>query len=88
MGRRKARANLRKHGIAFGAACEVFFDPFVQVVERYEKDGEMRQTAVGMTTAWQLLLVAFVIREEDVRLLSARKPTASERKRHEAGKTP
>jgi len=84
----KARVNLRKHRVAFEVACEVFFDPFIQVVEQYEKDGELRQAAMGMTTALQLVFVAFVLRTQDIRLISARKPTTSERKRYEAGETP
>lgn len=84
----KARANLRKHGVSFEAACEVFFDPFVQMVEQYEKDGELRQAARGMTASWQVLYVAFALRADDIRLISARKSTASERKRYEAGEAP
>ncbi len=28
---RKALSNLKGHGVSFEAACEIFFDPFVQV---------------------------------------------------------
>jgi uncharacterized DUF497 family protein len=29
----KAKANFKKHGIQFEQACEVFFDPFVRLVD-------------------------------------------------------
>ena len=29
----KADVNVRKHGVSFHAACEVFFDPFVRIVD-------------------------------------------------------
>ena len=29
----KATTNLRKHGIAFETACEVFFDPFLRMLD-------------------------------------------------------
>lgn len=29
----KARANLREHGLSFETACEVFFDPFVRLID-------------------------------------------------------
>jgi uncharacterized DUF497 family protein len=29
----KADTNVQKHGVSFHAACEVFFDPFVTIVD-------------------------------------------------------
>ena len=29
----KADANVQKHGVSFHAACEVFFDPFVRIMD-------------------------------------------------------
>jgi uncharacterized DUF497 family protein len=29
----KAKVNLRKHGVSFETACEVFFDPFVRLID-------------------------------------------------------
>jgi hypothetical protein len=83
----KARANLRKHGVTFETAAEVFFDPFIRVVGDSDKNGEVRQTAIGLTRGWQLLRVTYVLRAVDIRLVSARKPTRSERKLYETDKT-
>jgi uncharacterized DUF497 family protein len=38
----KARANLRKHGVSFESAKEVFEDPNHVVTENYFRDDEQR----------------------------------------------
>ena len=43
----KARRNLAKHGVSFEKAKQVFFDPFLIVVEDCEIDGEIRYQAIG-----------------------------------------
>lgn len=52
----KAASNIRKHGVSFETACEIFHDPFVQVVDG-EKiiDHEVREAAIGMTVDWRLV---------------------------------
>jgi uncharacterized protein len=80
----KAAINRRRHpGISFEMACEVFHDPFVQVVDEEMVDDEVREVAVGLTISWQLLYVVYVMRQEVVRIISAREVTAAERKRYE-----
>lgn len=79
----KASANLHKHGLTFETACEVFHDPFVQVVDEEVVDGEVREAVVGMTVDWRLAYVVYVFREEAVRIISARLVTKAERKRYE-----
>jgi len=37
--RRKATANLRKHGVGFETACEVFSDPFVRWIDSEVVEG-------------------------------------------------
>jgi uncharacterized DUF497 family protein len=34
----KSETNLHKHGIAFENACEVFFDPFLRMMEPDRRD--------------------------------------------------
>ena len=48
---RKALANIRRHGVAFETAAEVFLDPFLQVVEIQEEEDEEREAVIGMTIA-------------------------------------
>lgn len=81
---RKADTNFQKHGLSFEAACEAFFDPFIRVVDVEDVDEESRESIIGMTVAWRLLYVVYIIRnEEKFRIISARPVTKSERKRYE-----
>ena len=76
---KKARVNIDKHSIAFENAANVFFDPFLRIVES-GLDGEARDTVVGMDKQWNLLFVVHVIFEHDwIRIISARKATRTER---------
>jgi len=81
--REKAKLNLRKHGIAFETACEVFLDPFICLIATDVVRGEERETAIGMTGDWRLLRVTYVFRSQLVRLISARSVTIKERKNYE-----
>jgi uncharacterized DUF497 family protein len=80
---RKALANLKKHGVAFEKACEVFFDPFLRPSSPEVRNGEERQRVTGLTADWQLLIVAFTLLEDSVRIISARKAPPLERQRYE-----
>lgn len=82
---RKALLNQRKHGIPFEIACEVFFDPFIRTEGPERWEAEERLDAIGLTEEWQCLHVTFVLREESVRIVSARPATRRERGRYEAG---
>jgi uncharacterized protein len=79
--RPKARGNLRKHGVTFETAKQVFFDPHLIVVEDCEVQSEMRYHALGYAGP-DLLLVVHVDRSEAdreiIHIISARKATAHE----------
>ncbi len=80
----KAIANLHKHDLSFESACEAFFDPFLVVLEDVESVGEeLREKLIGMTRDWRIVLVVYVMREDRVRLISARDTTSMERKQYE-----
>ena len=79
----KAAANLKKHGIDFELACEVFFDPFVNILDATPEE-EAREAALGFTEDWTLLFVVHVVREKDViRIISARRATRAQRRLYE-----
>ncbi len=79
----KAAANLRKHGVSFEKACEVFFDPFLRLADA-GGEGEAREAAIGLTEDWTLLFVVHIVRQPGaIRIISARPATAVERKRYE-----
>jgi len=90
---KKAASNLRKHGVAFEDAAQVFKDPLcASAVERIENTQQRWQT-VGAFKDEVLLTVAHTVAvEEDegetaeiIRIISARRATRIERKRYEHG---
>jgi hypothetical protein len=80
----KAQINPSKHeGITFHQAAEVFFDPFLVVIDA-SRNNEVRDAVTGMDTRWNLLYVVHIEREESViRIISARKATRQEQKEYE-----
>ena len=76
----KARPNSRKHeGITFEQAAEVFFDPFLRVVDARRED-EARDAVIGYDSHGRLLFVVHIEFEgEHIRIISARKATQNER---------
>lgn len=76
----KHLSNLRKHGIDFIDAVEVFNDPQLAFEEDLsERYGEVRMLAIG-TALGQLLTVVFTEREGNVlRMISARPATKREK---------
>jgi len=81
--RRKLKTNLAKHGISFEQAAEAFFDPFIKIVDA-SRNQEIRDAIIGMDKQWNLLFVVHIAFENDqIRLISARKVTHSEKSFYE-----
>ena len=77
--RSKAEQNIQKHGIAFELAVQVFWDPLVTVIDASPEE-EVRDAAIGLDDAFQLLVVVFaLIEDERIQILSVRKATGAER---------
>lgn len=77
----KARANLRKHGVAFDEARSVFYDEHaVEFYDDEHSEWEDRFLLLGLSSRLRLLLVCHCYREEDnvIRIVSARKATRAE----------
>ncbi|MDP9158122.1 MAG: BrnT family toxin [Pseudomonadota bacterium] len=76
------RSNVRKHGVDFNDAIEIFKHPVLTAADRREDFDEDRWIALG----WMKLIVAlavYVERDGDiVRIISARKATRPEIKRN------
>ena len=83
----KNRHNLSKHKISFETARLVFDDPGVLSLLEREVDGEERWQSLGLIHGAVLVVVAHTYRDtpggEVVRIISARKATPAERRRHE-----
>ena len=81
---RKAALNAKKHGVTFGEAVTVFADPLAIIIE----DGVHTERAriVGHSVLQRVLFVVYVeVLETQIRVISARRTTAHERKRYEKG---
>jgi uncharacterized DUF497 family protein len=80
----KAVSNLEKHGVSFGEATEVFYDP--NALEGFDDDhsaGEYRFYIIGLSSR-RLLYVIYAERQGDViRIVTARKAAKREHERYE-----
>lgn len=79
----KAAANLKKHGVSFADAEGVLEDPLALTVQDPDSEGETRFITIGMGSAGELLVVVFTERNDEYRIISARRPTRKERRSYE-----
>jgi len=83
---RKAISNLEKHGVTFGEATEVFYDPNALEAHDTEHSGDEDRFVIIGYSARRLLFVVFAQRLGNmIRIISARKPTPTERALYEKG---
>jgi len=68
----KATSNLNKHGVSFALATRVFRDPArIERHDNRENHGEDRFLTVGLVGDMELVVI-YTLRDETVRLISAR----------------
>lgn len=73
-----------KHGVTFEEALTVFSDPLAKLFDDIlHSVGEKREFIVGSSKYNQLLVVWFTERNEEIRIITARKATRRERKDYE-----
>ena len=85
----KAKANLSKHDVSFEEAETVLRDPFIVVApDPDHSESEAREIAAGLSSYGRLLLISFTQRDDSVRIISARKLTAYERRLYEEEEFP
>jgi uncharacterized protein len=82
--RDKAATNLRKHGIDFADAVSVFPDDLAITITDDRFDEE-RFVTIGMDAMGRVLVVVFTLRDNEIRLISARQATRTERRQYEEG---
>ena len=81
---RKARSNLRKHRISFEEAATVFDDPLSTTkLDPDHSASENRFLTLGLSFRHRLVLVAHTEDPDEIRIISARLPTRSERYAYE-----
>ena len=81
---RKDKINRTKHRIGFDEAAGVFFDPLALTVDDSDHSWyELRFITIGKTRVQNLIVVFFTESDEEIRIISARKPTRMERLKYE-----
>ncbi len=76
----KAASNIEKHGVSFETAQLAWDDPFAVSFQDTRMDyGEDRYVLLGVVDG-RLLSVVYTYRETSIRIISARKPSAQERR--------
>ena len=80
--RNKALTNLNKHGIDFADAVSVFSDELAITIfdARFEEE---RFITIGMDILSRILVVVYTLRDDEIRLISARQATRNERRQYE-----
>jgi len=78
---RKAKANITKHGISFANAVSVFEDEYLMTIEE-DCVRETRCIALGMDSFGRILVIVYACRNDEIRIISARKATAREQKQY------
>ena len=80
----KNRINRTKHLIGFEEASEIFFDTLAITVDDADHSwNELRFITIGITRKQNLMVVFFTENDEEIRIISARKPTRTERLNYE-----
>jgi len=83
----KAASNLKKHGVSFEEAVEVFVDPLQLNILDEANEGEERWITLGNTKAHKLRLVVhtyMVYHKQQIiiRIISARRATRHEQRQY------
>jgi uncharacterized protein len=81
--RSKAATNLAKHGTDFSDVLEVFDDMELLIIVDRQRYSELRYRAIGKVDD-QVLSVAYMMRAEVCRIISARRVSRNERKHYRA----
>ena len=82
---KKDADNLKKHGVSLSEGDGVLSDPLALTIEDESAEGEQRFVTLGANTFGTLMVVVWTPRDEDVRIISVRKPTSRERRNYEKG---
>lgn len=86
--RRKAAANLARHGVSFEEALTVFANRLARIFDDEDHSiEEHREIIIGHSIRERLLVVCFTQRGDAVRIISARRGTKNERKDYEENVT-
>ncbi|MCI5116126.1 MAG: BrnT family toxin [Candidatus Electrothrix sp. AW1] len=81
---KKAKSNRKKHGIGFDEAATVFLDPLSMTIPDHDHSAEeQRYIDIGSSGKGRVLVVVYTDRGVNIRIISCRKATYSERQYYE-----
>lgn len=81
----KARSNLQKHpGVSFSHVEQSLRDDMAVTIEDPDAFGEQRFLTLGMDALGRILVVSHTQRDEQTRIISARKASKNEAKNYYA----
>jgi uncharacterized DUF497 family protein len=81
---RKNLLNQKKHHVSFEEAATVFTDPLEIMIDDPDHSfAEHRFISIGDSFRCNVLVVSYVERGSEIRIINARKPTKSERRAYE-----
>jgi uncharacterized DUF497 family protein len=82
----KAAANLSEHRVSFDEAKTVFDDPlYIDFYDPDHSDEEHRYIIIGQSQQGRLLMVSYTERDGNIRIISSREVTLTERIEYEEG---
>jgi uncharacterized DUF497 family protein len=82
----KAKTNFKKHRVSFDEAMTVFLDPLsITVSDPGHSVDEQRYIDIGSSDKGRVLVVVYTERRSNIRIISCRKATPTERKLYEKG---
>jgi len=82
---RKASLNMQKHRVSFEEATTVFSDGYsLTIHDPLHSDDEERFVIIGISYKNRLLVVVHIERNDNIRIISARKATHKERVKYES----
>lgn len=81
---KKAKINIQKHGINFEEAASIFQDETsLTMKDAIHSMDEERFIDIGLSSKERILVVAYTERGNNIRIISCRKATPTERKAYE-----
>lgn len=80
----KNLSNIRKHGVSFETARQIFVRPTLVSVDDRHDYGEVRKISIGQTDAPSVIAVVHSERGGNIRLISARPASRNERRTYHA----
>ncbi len=82
----KAKKNLIKHKASFDECCSAFYDPALKdFFDDLHSDEEDRFLLVGRSNNDRIMLISYTVRDEIIRIISARPLRKNEVKKYGYG---